>query len=136
MNNNDSETFFVVNRLNEKEIKMDVNGYLKEVYRQLTADTIELCEGYTLKELTFQNNRKAYYGEFFSKKHGRSFFTRSFFLTYNSFIYDITLKVNERDRVNYSDIFQNILYNIKSSNKHLFDEKDLLRNVRDIDLSN
>ena len=134
LNNDDDNTFFVVAKYDLVELGMTDKDYLKEVYRQLKTDTVEIFEEYSFKELIYENRNSSYYGEFSTQVQSKNYFTYTMYTVKGGSLFDITLKVEKRYKDNYYKQFQNILYNIKTDNIYLFDFKEEIKEVKSVNL--
>jgi hypothetical protein len=129
LNNSNENTYFVLGKFNT-----DFRKYLADTYYQLTNDTIEIGEGYTVKKLLFRD-KVIYYCEYFTRYDNREYIMYSILFHKFNYLYDISLKVEKDTSIDFYNIFQDILFNLTMDGKPVFREKDKLKEFELIDLS-
>src|SRR6267142_6637522 len=88
-------------------VDLTIETYLKEAYRQLKSDTIDILREYSAKELVFKDNR-AFYVEFMSEADAKVFITFCMYTIQNGYLFDFSLKVEDTRKAQFYQNFQDI----------------------------
>lgn len=116
----DNNCFMAVLRYDTltSEIK-NVSKYLDEVKSLLISDTLEGLDQYSIRYVKFAN-KEVYHCEFTTIIGEHRLVSLCMYVQYKGFVYDFTLKIPEKDRDYFNNIFQEFLLNYKSNGEYLF----------------
>lgn len=125
---NDSNSFFVSIKYPIANIQLTLNDYLKEVYKQLKNDTLELFVDYKLNRLQYESH-EVYYAEYSTNIKNRNYETMSMYCSKEGYIYDFSLKCEKGLKDEYYRKFQNVLLNYWHDGERLFEAEKKLQDV-------
>jgi hypothetical protein len=134
INSADTSEYFVVLKHNKLSSGITLNTYLKEIYKALRNDTVEIASGYTSQKLTGENEI-TYYSEFHTTLNGKPYITLSMIFQDKSNIYEFALKTSEKNFSNNKIAFRNTLFESRMDHHSGFNKNDKFLKIEIVDLS-
>jgi hypothetical protein len=133
LDNKDSTTVFAVMKTAESK-DVNINAYLKKVYKQLKSDSAEIVQGYSIKKMVYET-KETYFGRYYADVNDRSYLTYSMIFELDNNIYEVALKCEKANWKKYSAVFQKILSSFRHKDAPFFREGDRITEQKAVDLS-
>jgi len=131
----DSESHFLVLKLDQKEVKLNAVGYMRESYKEFIDGSLQKLTGYKTTKLVY-NDKVVFSSEFNTLMDNKSYVTYSTVFEKDNYIFDIVLKVGASDNAqDYQEKYRDILFNFYYKTKQIFSITDTVKDIKFIDLA-
>ena len=133
LDNTDSTTVFAVLKTAESK-DVNINSYLKKVYKQLKSDNTEIVQGYSINKLIYET-KETYFGRYYAQVNDKSYLTYSMIFELDNSIYEVALKCEKSNWKKYSAVFQKILSSFRHKDAPFFRDGDRITEKKSVDLT-
>jgi hypothetical protein len=104
------------------------------MHRELEVDSIEILKKMIAREVIYKD-KKAISTEVNTLKNGKNYMFYTIYTIDSDYLYDFTLKLNERRKKDYYNKFTIVLFNFQINKRFLFAKSDSILDIRELDES-